>query len=458
MSESATVLRETTPSAGEPAPPAARLHLSSVVARLAAANLALVAVTVVTAPLQARVLGPAGRGELAAILVPLGLAPVVLSVGLGTYTFRASALGARVGTLVGTVGTLLVLLGLIGAAAGPLVAEFVGNGRDAVETWVIVGFALLPLGLLNIFLTDIAAGLERWGTVVAVRLASPAVLLVGIGGLYIAGELTVASAAVVAILGGTLPALFLIPGAREFRPFQFDRTIAMEAIPFGLKAWAGGLGSMLNVRVDQLLMIRLVDSSELGLYVVAVTTAGVFVNPLVAGLAGGTMPRFVTGDIDLVPRVLRATLLGVLMASAGMALCAPVLIPLIFGGDFAQAVPMVWVLLLAGLPLAGSVVLSAALTSFGRPIYSAWAELLALGITVPGLFVLLPSMGGLGAALVSLLAYTAGFTMLLVVAHRQLGAGLSELLVIRPADAASLAAMIKARLPDRFSGEARRCL
>jgi O-antigen/teichoic acid export membrane protein len=447
----ATALRERKPPPAEPAQAPARPPLSSVVARLAAANLALTAVTLLTAPLQARVLGPAGRGELAAILVPLGLAPIVLSLGLGTYAFRATAVGARVGTLIGTIGTLLVLLGVLGAAAGTLVAEFVGNGRPVVETWVMVGFALLPVGLLNIFLADIAGGLERWGTVVAVRLVLPAALLVGIGGLYITGELTVASAAVVAIVGGTLPALFLIPGIREFRPLRFDGAIAKEAIPFGLKAWAAGLGSLVNVRVDQLLMTRMVDSSELGLYVIAVATAGILVTPLATGLAGGTMPRFATGSIDLVAGVLRATLLGVLVISIGVALGAPVLVPLVFGSEFAEAVPMVWVLLLAGFPLAGTVVLSTAIVSCGRPGYAAWAELLALGITVPGLFLLLPHFGGVGAALVSLLAYVASFAMLTVIARRQLGARVYDLFVIRPADAAALVRMIRSRFPDRLS-------
>lgn len=445
----AAVLSGERPVVTEPAHKPARPRLSSVVSRLAAANLAMAAVTVLTAPLQARVLGPAGRGELAAILVPLGLAPVILSIGLGTYAFRNAALGARVGTLVGTLGSLLLLLGVLGAALGPLVGEFVANGRPVVETWVIFGFALLPIGLLNIFLADIAGGLERWGTVVAVRLTLPAVLLVGICSLYIAGELTVASAAFVAILAGTLPAVFLIPGAREFRPLRFDRAIAMEAIPFGLKAWAAGLGSLVNIRVDQLLMTRLVDSSELGLYVIAVTAAGFLVNPLVSGLAGGTMPRFATGRIDLVANVLRISMLGAIVISIGIALTAPILVPLVFGSDFAAAVPMIWVLLVADLPLVGTVVLSTAVISLGRPIYSAWSELLALVVTVPGLLLVLPSLGGLGAALVSLVAYSASFAMLIVIVHRQFGQRVSDLLVIRPADAAAFVGMVRARLPDR---------
>jgi O-antigen/teichoic acid export membrane protein len=445
----ATVLTEDAFKPAEPTRGRARSPLSSVVARLAAANLALAAVTIITAPLQARALGPAGRGELAAILVPLGLAPVVLSLGLGTFAFRAAVLKARVGTLIGSIGTLLVLIGVIAAAAGPVVGELVGNGRGVVETWVIVGFALLPVGLLNLFLADIAAGVERWGVVLATRLTLPAVLLFGVGGLYAAGELTVASAAFVAILGGTLPALYLIPWARQYRPLRVNRAVVTEAVPFGLKAWAAGLGSLVNVRVDQLLMTRMVDSSELGLYVIAVTTAGFLVSPLASGLAGGTMPRFATGSIDLVARVLRTTVLAVLIISTGVALGAPILVPLVFGPDFAEAVPMIWVLLVAGLPLAGTVVLSTALISVGRPIYSAWSEILALVVTVPGLLLLLPPLGGLGAALVSVVAYSTSFAMLTFIVRRKLGARVSNLLVIRPADAAALAGMVRARLPDR---------
>jgi len=180
------------------------------------------------------------------------------------------------------------------------------------------------------------------------------------------------------------------------------------------------------------------------------------VNPLATGLAGGTMPRFATGSIELVARVLRATLLGVLAISLGVALGAPILVPLVFGPDFADAVPMIWVLLLAGVPLAGTVVLSTALISFGRPAYAGWAELLALIVTIPGLFVLLPHLGGVGAALVSLLAYCASFMLLMVIIRRQLGARVRDLLVIRPSDAAALSEIVRARLPDRLLSRSRR--
>jgi O-antigen/teichoic acid export membrane protein len=456
MSSVATPLAESdAPALVEPVQVRSRPRLSSVIGRLTAANLAFMAATVVTSPLQARALGPSGRGELAAIAVPLGLAPIILTLGLSLYTFRAAAQGKRPGSLLGTIGALFLLLGLVGAAIGPLVGELFAGGRAVVHTWLIVGFALLPISFVNIVITDVAAGQDRWGPVLAYRLTAPAILLVGIVGLYIAGHLTVGTAALLSIAGGTLPVVFLVPGARRFRPLRFEWPVAREAIPFGLKAWAAGLGSLVNVRFDQLLMTRLVDSSELGLYVIAVTASGVLVNPFVSALASGTMPRFATGTVDLVARVLRSTLLGVVVVSVGVALAAPVFVPLVFGSGFRDAVPMIWILLLAGVPLTGGAVLSSALASSGLPGYAAWGEFVAIGVTVPGLILLLPQLGGLGAALVSLVAYSASFAMLLFATRRKLGAHLSSLLVIRPSDAATLMANVRSRIPERLRSKLR---
>jgi O-antigen/teichoic acid export membrane protein len=390
--------------------------------------------------------GPPGEGK--PHLAPLGLAPIVLSFGLQFYAFRAASQGKSIGSLLGTIGGLLVPLGLVGVAMGPFVGDLVGGSHEIVQTWVTVGFALLPLSLLILLVSDAVAGQERWGTVVAARLMPPVASLVGISGLYFAGQLTVGTAAFVSILGGALPAIFLMVIAREFRPLRFDRAMVREAIPFGLNAWAWSLGAVLNVRFDQVLMTRLVEPSELGLYAIAVTVAGFLVYSVGVAISSAAMPRFATGDIRLVARVLRMTLFGGLIASGAIALATPIVMPTVFGPDFKPAVPMVWILLLAGFPLVGTAVASTAMVGFGRPGYAACSELVALGVTVPALFWLAPSMGGIGAALVSLLAYSASFGMLLIIIRRQYGTRLSELLLIRPADVGALAAMAKERVPD----------
>jgi O-antigen/teichoic acid export membrane protein len=439
----------------EPGDARARPRLSSVVSRLMGANLAFVAVAMITGPLQARALGPKGRGELAAITVPLALAPGVLTLGLSLYAQRASAIGKRSGMLLGTIGTLLLALGLMSAALGPVIAALIGGANHVERTWIIFGFALLPIGYVNTVIMDIATGQNRWGPVLLGRLTPAIVLLGGIPYLYVTGHLTVASAALLSISGGTLPVLFLVPGARKQLPLSFDWRIVKEAVPFGLKAWAAGLGRIVNVRADQLLMTILVNPSQLGLYVIAVTSSGVLVNPFASALATATTPRFATGDTDLIERTLRATLLGVLLISATVALATPVVIPTLFGSAFRAAVPMTWILLSAGVPLTGGVVLSNALTVSGRPSYAARAELVALSVTVPGLIVLLPALGGRGAALVSVIAYSASFTMLVRAARRELGARLTALLFIRPADAITLAQVIRSQIPRQLLGKSR---
>ena len=435
--------------------PAQRRRLSAIVGRLARVNFLIVGLTFFTAPLQARALGPAGRGDLAAILVPLGLAPAIISLGLGSYAAREAARGRPLAPLVGTVGAMLLTLGAIAALASPFVADLFSDGRATVETWIIIGFFTLPLGMLNWLLSDLAIGRERWATVIAVRLIPPVVTLFAVLTLVLVDRLTVATAAASMIVAGAAPALVLLPELRGIGRPRFRRVVAGDALRFGFKAWLGGLGNVANVRLDQLLMIRLVEPKELGLYVIAASVAGVLVNPMVNSLAAGTFPRFATGDATLIARVLRTTMLGVAVMSVSVGVVAPLLVPLAFGGDFSGAVSIVWVLLAAGVPLSGVTVLSTALTSTGRPGFSALSELVGLSLTIPGLLLLLPVLGALGAALVSLVAYAAGLTLLMIGTRRHLGASWKDLLVPRRQDLDGLRGLMLApveRLRERRSG------
>ena len=68
-------------------------RLGRVTTRLALAGGSVALVGILTGPLQARALGPTGRGELAAVMTPLGFLPTLASLGLGTYVERMVARG-----------------------------------------------------------------------------------------------------------------------------------------------------------------------------------------------------------------------------------------------------------------------------------------------------------------------------------------------------------------------------
>ena len=423
----------------------ARPALIDVVGRLTVVNGFVMLLAFASGPILARALGPDGRGNLAAILLPVTLAPVVFSFGLTTYVTRQAARGRSPALLMGSIGPLVLGLGVFAALLGPSVAALFAGGRDVVHTFVLVGFLLMPVSLFGWLLHSFALGLERWRMVVAAQVISAVVSTAAIVVLYVLGSLTVASTAIVMFATGSLAAIPLLPLIREAGRPRFRREVVRESLPFGLKAWVGGLGSVANVRLDQLLMTRLVEPRELGLYVVAFTVSNFFLNPVLGALTSGMLPRFASGDSALIARVLRTMIAAVALIGALIALGAPLIIYVLFGGAFADALPLAWLLLVATVPFAGLTVLSTALTSSGHPGFGASAEMVTLLVTVPCLLLALSTYGATAAAVTSIVAYSAGFVWLLFGGRRHLQLGLRELLVIRREDIAWVLDILRTR-------------
>src|SRR4051794_14105737 len=109
-------------------PPVERPALRGTVVRLTSVNVAVLAMALLTGPIQARALGVQGRGELAAILAPVGLLPLVASVGLATYATRAAAQGRAVDLLVGTLVRLSFVIGIVAFVLCIPLANYLADG------------------------------------------------------------------------------------------------------------------------------------------------------------------------------------------------------------------------------------------------------------------------------------------------------------------------------------------
>ena len=424
-------------------------RLVRIVGSLMAVNVLTALAGLVTGPLQARALGPAGRGDLAAILVPLTLAPQILSLGVGVYAARESARGRNIGELVGSLGAVMLAVGTVGAVAGIPLAAYLADGRDVVQLFLTIVFALLPLTLVGTVVFSMLGGLERWRLLVSLRLFPVLLGLIGVVALYLLDALTVTSAAILALVGGlasTVAPLVIMRGER----LRASRRTAAEATRFGLKSWVGGLANLANARLDQLLMIRLVTPAELGFYAVAVTLAGVS-NFLTGAVGPPLVTRIAKGDRGIVPRALRVTLSITALGNVALAAATPFLLPLLFGSSFEPAVDMTLVLLVAALPLAGIVVLTSALHADGQPVVPSLAEVATLVVTVIGLALLLDPLGGLGAALVSVVAYSINFGIQLTVVRRSFGGRLRDYLVPSPTDLRWGWQLLRRRTPDEVT-------
>jgi O-antigen/teichoic acid export membrane protein len=201
-----------------------------------------------------------------------------------------------------------------------------------------------------------------------------------------------------------------------------------------------------NHRLDQLLMIPLVPARELGLYAVAVTVAALS-TVLSSQIVTVVLPRIAGGDHDLLPPTMRVLLLTVATTQIGLAIGTLLLLVPVFGESFTDARALVFVLLPGWLAYSGVSTLSQSLAATGRPGAPSVGELVSLAITMPGLLLLLPSMGAMGAAVVTLVAYVTTFAILLVIASRHFGHRVLDYLIPHRSDIA----MIRTLLTTAFA-------
>jgi O-antigen/teichoic acid export membrane protein len=204
-----------------------------------------------------------------------------------------------------------------------------------------------------------------------------------------------------------------------------------------------------------MLIAAVLPAKMLGLYVVAVAWSNA-VHPLLNALGAVVFPRVASqGRREEQARALAqgarlGALLSLVIAIALMVL-TPWMLPVLFGGDFSAAIPAALVLVIAaavaglnmvleeGLRgLAGlNMVLEEGLRGLGQPASVMWAEFGGLAVTAMALFLLLPSLKIMGAAIASLLGYTTVGVLLIAQARRLTGYSAGTLLCTTVAELAS---------------------
>jgi O-antigen/teichoic acid export membrane protein len=228
---------------------------------------------------------------------------------------------------------------------------------------------------------------------------------------------------------------------------QPDLPAAASLLNYGLQSHLGAVASLLNLRLDQMLMSVLLAPAVLGFYAVAVTlSAGV-------QLGGNTLAQlalpYLAAQADpqsrarMFGKFVRAA--GVLSVGGAAALYAltPALLRILFGEAYLPATGPARILILATIPLGCSLVLAAGFKAFGRPLVTSVAEVVSLGVSVVVLGFLLPRYQATGAALASLLAYSCTFLYLLLSLPRSLQVPVAAVLRPTADDARDVAAQAR---------------
>jgi PST family polysaccharide transporter len=384
---------------------------------------------IVSSSLLARGLGPAGLGVFSVISVWMTIAVTLGDVGVTKSAVRFIAVELldqpEDALATGRVFTALRMAGALAVAAAILLlatplARALGlqplhEGRTLL--------ALAALGVLATSLSSVPAtilqALKRFPGLFATQTLNISLTVALVAALFVAGQITVASALVIGILtalAATLLGYRLLPAPWRgtlripARPELVGPT-ARRLLDFGKWLWVSTLLSVVLAQVDLLLVNRYTDPQSAGYYAIALNlslkvdilnqTLQVVLLPTVAALT--TLAQMRGYLQDSLRRSLALTGLLVLVA-----LVARPFILVVYGASYAPAVPLFYLLLVvAAFDLLTLPVLLLA-CPLDAPKVIAASHLLRVAAMLAASALLIPLWGGTGAAVAKLLAKVLG--------------------------------------------------
>jgi O-antigen/teichoic acid export membrane protein len=389
-------------------------------ASTAVANAVLAAVGLLTGMLAARLLGAEGRGELAAAQAWPMLLATLGGFGLTeaiAYFVARSPSRARAALATGLL--LAVPFTLVAVVAGAwLLPRMLSGQTMEVQQVAMMSLALVPLLTLSAAPSQALRGVGRHRAWNVLRLVTPLLWLVTLVAVRGTDHATVPTLALAFIGAATLAGF--VTHVHAWRTLAGsavpERSLVRPMLAYSAPTMAATIPHWLNLRLDQLIVIALLDARAVGLYVVAVAWSGA-AHPLAEVVAHNAVPALAgaKGTWQRARLVYRAGALAALATSVLVLAATPTLLPVIFGAEFQGAISVALIMVLAGGVEATNAVGAECLRGVGRPRAVMFAACVGLAVTIVALPVLVLVGGIMGAACASLLSYSA-----ILVAQRRL--------------------------------------
>jgi O-antigen/teichoic acid export membrane protein len=414
--------------------------LRSFVLRTLLTNSGIIALGLTNSILLSRWLGPAGRGEIAAAMLWPTLLVYLSSMGLIASTLYFSALpNSKPRTVISNAIAMAAIQSPFALVLGFVAMPYLLESQSATVVNASRLFLLvIPISLCTQYGISLLQGRLHIKAFNWLRTILPVGYLLGTLGLMATGKLTLLNI-VILHLGLNLTALAATLGALiayNIGPtFQTDKAVAGDMFKYGAKVHVGSVSGLANQSLDQVLMAAWLPPTYLGLYVVAVSAAGlsqIFSQAVqMISTPSITQRKTLLEKTAVLQAVFRKYWVFSLMFTAAVAAIVPFAIPLVFGNAFKPAVWPTEILLLGAFFLGAKELLAGGAQALGNPWLGSKAHLFALFVTVGVLYLLLPTLGIMGAAIASAAAYATQLLVVVVGLHRSHGIRATELFRIR---------------------------
>lgn len=369
----------------------------------------------------ARALGPAMRGDYAAVTAWFGIALMVGGMGQpAALCFHVAHDPGNARSYVATSRAMMLVTGIAALTAGILMAPLLARGNAGLTVAYRIAFASSIVAFVGASYTFSlqATNLRWWNTV---RVSQPVLSLASLVVLWRLRLLTLTAAMIILALTMLLQLGWAYYRCRSagLAPGRAQAQLVRPLARYGAAQIAALTPAALNADLDQLVLSQAVSPAALGRYAIAVSCSLLPI-PMVSAIGNVAFPRLASRRrVDgLAGRMQWLAILGSACAAVGVLvpldLVAPWLIPRVFGPGYPGVVPLLWILTPAGVFLACNQVTGDVLRGRKRPMVVARAQGLAAVFTVILLVILVPFAGVYGAAIASSVAYGVALVMMLL--------------------------------------------
>lgn len=405
--------------------------------------------TVSVSVITARYLGPEKNGIIAALLVYPTLFMTVGSLGIRQST--TYFLGKKIFTedvIKKAITQIWFLSSILCVIICFFLMYYLSNSSQN-PLWISLALLSIPFSLFNTYNSGIFLGKNQIGSFNKINWFPPLIIFVLTLTLVIVFNMGI-SGYLIALIGGPLFMFFVLLFKNDFLgsfSFNIDWLVVKQMLSLGLVYALSLLIISLNYRVDIILLDRLSNSFEMGIYSKGANLIEILwqipmvLNTLIFARSAVSKNDFLFSI--KVAQLLRLSLVLVLVASLILFLFSGTIVKFLLGSEFAESAKVLKILLPGVVFLILFKVMNMDLAGKGKPWVSMKAMLPALIINIICNIIFIPKYGAGGASFASTISYTIAGVLFIYFYSKEVKIPISRLLTYHKTDFKPIADIIK---------------
>jgi O-antigen/teichoic acid export membrane protein len=382
--------------------------LASKVAETFSTRILLIFLSLITSILVARALGPEARG-LYAVALTIGMIGVQFSnLGLhSSNTFQIAKNPELMPSLLGNSLAISFIFGSFCAVIAGLIFHFFPDSAPIQGLLLFLALLWIPFGLAFLLTQNLLIGIQEIRAFNKIEIINKVIAVVFIVLIIALGWTSAESIFAAALIAMIFCFILMTKKITEHlsRSPHLSLSIFKRNISYGIKSYLGSLITFLFLRVDLLMVDRILGKKETGFYDIAINLSEmVYLFPLVVSML--LFPKLCAiqdnrKKWELSKNVGKALLIVMLLLCGLAALVALPVVEILYGQAFLACVPAFIILTASKFIMC----INSIFSNFVGSIHVPWSTIpysfFVLGVNVALNLILIEKMGIIGAAIAS---------------------------------------------------------